>query len=63
MRYRLHEAVERLKGPKPPSLAALAADLGYTDQAHFARNFKAVVGRTTAEFARDRSASVSKARQ
>jgi len=56
MRYRLHEAVERLKGKRPPSLAALAAELGYTDQAHFARDFKAVVGRTTAEFARNERA-------
>lgn len=53
MRYRLMEAVERLKGADPPSLATLAADLGYTDQAHFARDFKTVVGRTPARFLRD----------
>lgn len=50
-RYRLHEAAERLKAPEPPSLAALAADLGYFDQAHFARDFKLVVGRTPRLFA------------
>ena len=50
-RYRLHEAAERLKGANPPSLAALAADLGYSDQAHFARDFKATVGRTPSDFA------------
>lgn len=52
-RYRLHEAAERLRRPRPPSLAALAADLGYFDQSHFARDFKAVVGRTPKAFARD----------
>ncbi len=50
-RYRLHEAAERLKGPSAPSIAALAAELGYFDQAHFAREFKLVVGRTPREFA------------
>jgi AraC-like DNA-binding protein len=49
-RYRLHEAVEQLKGPNPPALAALAASLGYADQAHFARDFKLVVGRTARAF-------------
>ncbi|MFO0616369.1 MAG: helix-turn-helix domain-containing protein [Polyangiaceae bacterium] len=43
-RYRLHEAAERLKAPSPPSLADLALALGYSDQAHFARDFKRVVG-------------------
>lgn len=55
MRYRLLEAVERLKSPAPPSLAALAAELGYTDQAHFARDFKAVIGRTMGEFVRQQA--------
>jgi AraC-like DNA-binding protein len=50
-RYRLHEAAERLKLAEPPSLAALAVELGYADQAHFARDFKAMVGRTPREFA------------
>jgi AraC-like DNA-binding protein len=50
-RYRLHEAAEQLKGPNPPSLAAIAADLGYVDQAHFAGDFKRVVGRSPARFA------------
>ncbi len=49
-RYRLHEAAEQLKAKRPPSLAALAAALGYADQAHFARDFKRVVGRTPGSF-------------
>lgn len=43
-RYRLHEAAARLRQPDPPTLADLAASLGYADQAHFARDFKATVG-------------------
>lgn len=49
-RVRLQEAAALLaQGPR--SLATLAADLGYTDQAHFARDFKAVVGLTPSAFA------------
>lgn len=44
-RYRLHEAAERLSSPKPPALAQLALELGYCDQPHFIRSFKAVTGR------------------
>jgi AraC-like DNA-binding protein len=50
-RYRLHEAAEQLQGPRPPALAAVAAALGYADQAHFTRDFKRVVGRSPARFA------------
>jgi AraC-like DNA-binding protein len=55
-RYRLHEAAEQLKGRRPPALAALAASLGYADQAHFARDFKVTVGQTPRAFARESSA-------
>jgi AraC-like DNA-binding protein len=61
-RYRLHEAAEQLKGPSPPPLAALAAALGYADQEHFARDFKAVVGRTPAAFAGVESAAARPSR-
>ncbi|MCP9620374.1 helix-turn-helix transcriptional regulator [Nocardia otitidiscaviarum] len=48
-RYRLHEAAQRLhEGYR--DLAALAAELGYADQAHFARDFKTVVGRPPATY-------------
>jgi AraC-like DNA-binding protein len=49
-RYRLHEAAERLKDPRPAALAELATLLGYADQAHFAREFKQVIGRTPRDF-------------
>ncbi len=51
-RYRLLEAAEQLKSAQAPSLASLAASLGYADQAHFARDFKQVVGRTPGAFHR-----------
>jgi AraC-like DNA-binding protein len=51
-RYRLLEAAEQLKGPRPPTLATLAATLGYADQAHFARDFKLTVGQTPWAFLR-----------
>lgn len=49
-RFRMLEAVERLKAPERPSLADLAASLEYADQAHFARDFKRVVGVTPRRF-------------
>ena len=54
-RYRLHEAAIQLRAPHPPSLAALAASLGYADQAHFSRDFKRTVGQTPRAFARARA--------
>lgn len=45
-RYRLHEAMARLESGQAQDLAALALDLGYFDQAHFIRDFKALLGRT-----------------
>lgn len=50
-RYRLHEAAEQLAG-SPGSQTALALELGYADQAHFVRDFKAVVGVSPAAYAR-----------
>jgi len=48
-RCRLHEAAQRL-AELETSLADLALDLGYSDQAHFVRDFKAVVGRPPARY-------------
>jgi AraC-like DNA-binding protein len=51
-RYRLHEAAEQLAAGSSIGQAALAADLGYSDQAHFVRDFKSVVGMTPLAYAR-----------
>lgn len=51
-RYRLHEALARLEAGAPPDWAAFALDLGYYDQAHFIRDFKALIGRTPAGYLR-----------
>ncbi len=51
-RYRLHEAAARLTAPDPPTLAQLAASLGYFDQAHFARDFRSVVGAAPSAYLR-----------
>ncbi|MEZ4438819.1 MAG: AraC family transcriptional regulator [Polyangiaceae bacterium] len=59
-RYRLIEAVERLK-EQPSTMAALAADLGYHDQAHFTRDFKQLTGSTPAAFARGARAPKARA--
>lgn len=51
-RYRLIEAAERLAAGTVADFAGLALDLGYADQAHFIRDFKKIVGRAPAGFAR-----------
>ena len=50
-RYRLHEAAERIADGYDGDWAALALDLGYFDQAHFIKDFKALVGCSPAEYA------------
>jgi AraC-like DNA-binding protein len=52
MRYRLHEAVERMTNGETVDLPRLALDLGYFDQAHFIKDFKAMVGRAPGEYVR-----------
>jgi AraC-like DNA-binding protein len=49
-RRRLHDAVENIKSGQG-SLADLANRLGYTDQAHFTRDFKRVIGMTPGAYA------------
>ena len=51
-RARLHEAVERLDQGHQVDLVFLARELGYFDQAHFARDFRSAVGRPPAAYAR-----------
>ena len=53
-RYRLHEAVEQLERGAEVDLAELALQLGYFDQAHFIRDFKALVGRPPGAYAAGR---------
>jgi AraC-like DNA-binding protein len=50
-RHRLQEVALRLERGDTVSLARLAAELGYTDQAHLARDFKSAVGKSPSEFA------------
>jgi AraC-like DNA-binding protein len=50
-RQRLHTAAERIAEQPQLDLGALAVDVGYFDQAHFINEFKAVVGRTPADYA------------
>ena len=51
-RYRLHEAADQLAAGGEVNQAALALGLGYSDQAHFVRDFKAVVGIPPAAYAK-----------
>lgn len=41
---RAQAALRRLAGPSPPDLAALAAELGFADQAHLTREVRALAG-------------------
>ncbi|MGQ4433882.1 AraC family transcriptional regulator [Streptomyces sp. SAS_260] len=51
LRYRIHDALERAGVDEPVDWAALAADLGYADQAHLIRDFTATVGVTPTTYA------------
>jgi len=51
-RYRLFEAAERLASGEADG-ARVARELGYFDQAHFIRDFKAHVGKSPGAFSRD----------
>ena len=50
-RYRLHEVGERLAAGVDIDWVRLAAELGYADQAHFIRDFTAIVGESPTRYA------------
>jgi AraC-like DNA-binding protein len=50
-RYRLHDAAEHAATNETHDWAALAARLGYADQAHFIRDFKRFVGQSPTRYA------------
>ena len=56
-RYRLQDAVAAIDAGEV-DLAGLAASLGWFDQAHFSRDFRAAVGTTPSAYLRRRAASV-----
>ncbi|MCX5411852.1 helix-turn-helix domain-containing protein [Streptomyces sp. NBC_00059] len=51
LRHRIHEALQRAEKDPEPDWARLAADLGYSDQAHLVRDFTATVGVPPTAFA------------
>ncbi|MBD0381975.1 helix-turn-helix transcriptional regulator [Paenibacillus sedimenti] len=49
-RYRLQEAAELMEKGGVPDWPKLSQDLGYYDQAHFIKNFKAMIGKSPEEY-------------
>ncbi|AZK48068.1 helix-turn-helix domain-containing protein [Paenibacillus lentus] len=49
-RYRMHEAVELIE--RGVDITQLAMDLGYFDQAHFSKDFKAAIGKSPKQYAK-----------
>lgn len=49
-RYRLQDAADLIDAGEVDDLAALAADLGWFDQAHFSRDFRDAVGQTPSDY-------------
>lgn len=50
-RYRLLEAIERVRDGERVSWAEVAAELGYSDQAHLTRDFTATIGTAPSAYA------------
>ena len=54
-RYRLRTAAERLTAYPPADVRTLAWELGYADQAHFIRDFRATIGVTPGAYLQARA--------
>ena len=54
-RFRLHEAAGRIDAGAAVDWPRLALELGYSDQTHFIKDFKAIVGQTPTEYGRQRT--------
>ncbi|GGH09530.1 helix-turn-helix domain-containing protein [Paenibacillus segetis] len=52
-RYRLQEAVEIMEKDAALDWPKLAQDMGYYDQAHFIKDFKAMIGKSPEEYVRE----------
>ncbi|MCO1654490.1 AraC family transcriptional regulator [Pseudonocardia sp. S2-4] len=52
---RFEGALDRLRAPHRPSLAAVAAEAGYVDQAHLSRDFRDLAGTTATEWLAERA--------
>lgn len=54
-RFRLHDAAGRIDTGGSADWSRLAIELGYADQTHFIKDFKAIIGKTPAEYQRQRA--------
>ncbi|MGW0825004.1 AraC family transcriptional regulator [Streptomyces sp. NPDC002845] len=61
LRCRIHEALERAETDRAVDWAALAADLGYADQAHLVRDFTTTVGVPPTTYAQTVAGTTSRA--
>lgn len=52
-RYRLQEAIERLREDSSLTIAQIAAELGYADHAHLTRDFRQALGLAPVNYRRD----------
>ena len=59
MRYRILDAAAAAHGGEPVDWAALAVELGFTDQAHLTRVFTSVVGTPPATYQREARKAVA----
>ncbi|GLY35722.1 AraC family transcriptional regulator [Amycolatopsis sp. NBRC 101858] len=58
--YRLNDAAQRIAAEGEPDYAGLAVRLGYSDQSHFIRDFRAVTGQPPGEYARTAGADTER---